>query len=161
MDKSIKNTFNLKSLFSFHTVMWVGMAGMALMMMGSYPSATVLDWVISVPLHIVQGTVHMFTGGGLETMSALWNNAMAGNILPNHMGDMLASAVTGTSPHTAAAVTAGHVHGAAAITNQWQWFGSLMPFEQSKMIADATFYGVPLDQYVSNWCAENGLTFAP
>lgn len=158
--ESIKNLFNLKSLA--HKLMWVGMAGMTLMMVGAvYPDATFLDWLISIPLHIVQGGVHLFTGG-LDTLGAMWQNTVAGNILPNHLTDMFASAVTGTSTHTAAAA-AGHLHGAAgaALTNQWQWFGSLLPMEQSKMIADAAFFGMPLDQYVSDWCADNGVTFAP
>lgn len=158
--ESLTKKFNLKSIFH-GPLMWIAMAGMVLGAMTVYPDPTLLDWVIGVPMHMLNGAMQL-VGNGLPVLTEIVSNTLQGNIMPNHLGDMWSAAMSGTSHAGAAA--AGHIHGAASAAagmgNQWQWFGGLTEMARSNMMADAAFYGVPLDQYITDWCSQNGVSFA-
>lgn len=159
MDGLTKN-FNLKSIFH-GPLMWIAMAGMVLGTMAVYPDPTLLDWIIGVPMHMIQGAMQ-FVGNGLPVLQEILTSTLQGNILPNNLSDMWSAAVSGAPHHTAAAATAGHLHGAASLAgNQWQWFSTLTDMARTNMMADAAFFGVPLDQYMADWCAQNGITLTP
>ncbi|MCD8563148.1 MAG: hypothetical protein LRY54_03725 [Alphaproteobacteria bacterium] len=140
--------------------MWIAMAGMVLATLAIYPDPTILDLVVGLPMHLMSGASQI-VGAGLPAVKAIAANTMSGHILPNHLGDMWAAVTSGASHAGAAA--AGHVHGAVSgvISNQWDWFASLTESARNMMISDASFFNMPLDQYLADWCSQNGLTFSP
>jgi len=155
--ESLTKKFNFKAIL--HWSMWIGMAGMTLMLLGSFPSPTPGDGLLGLPMHMLQGAVQLFSTG-FDTLSTIAGNALAGNFMPNHAADMWNAAWSGSHGAAEMAGMVGHIH-SAAMTNQWQWFGGLSQMAQGNMIADAAYFGMPLDQYVADWCAKNGLTFTP
>ncbi|MCD8570300.1 MAG: hypothetical protein LRY76_01975 [Alphaproteobacteria bacterium] len=155
--ESLKKVFNLKSLFH-GPLMWIAMAGMVLGTMSVYPDPTLLDWIIGVPMHMLNGAMQ-FIGAGGDPLLNIVQSTIGLDILPNHLGDMWNAAVSGGSHAGAAA--AGHLHGAASFANEWDWFASLPDATRSGMINDAPFFGVSLDQYVKDWCTRSGVTLSP
>lgn len=155
MDGLTKN-FNLKSIFH-GPFMWIAMAGMAL---HGLTDPTLLGWASNFLSQMIGGIINLF-GSGLPILQNIAVNTMQGNIIPDiaNLSDMWNAAISGTSHGVAA--TAGHLHGAAsaAVTNQWQWFGGLTEVARNSMVADAAFFGVPLDQYIADWCTQKGVSF--
>lgn len=155
---SLTKLFNAKTLF--HWPMIISMIGIGFVMLTAIaPYPTLGDAVLSPFMHMVQGIVQGI-GHIPDVASSVFSNAAAGNILPQHAGDMWSAAWSGGASHGAAGL-AGHIHGAGAITNQWQWFGGLSETAQSLFIEDAAKAGVPLHAWIADWCADSGITFTP
>jgi hypothetical protein len=148
---------SLKKIFNtvvHGPVMWIAMAGMVLAALSVYPDPTILDVIIGVPIHLFQGAANLL-GAGLPALKGVFASTLHGDILPNHVFDMWNASHAGTA-------AAGHLHGAGtAMANQWQWFGGLSEASRHTMMADASFFGLPLDQYLAGWCQQNGVIFTP
>ncbi len=80
-------------------------------------------------------------------------------------GTLLTStASVAADPHAmhAVAETAAHtVHAAAeAFTSEWDWFASLADPVRDQMITDAATFGMPLQDYIADWCAQQNILSA-
>ncbi len=60
---------------------------------------------------------------------------------------------TGAVAASSTAAAHGGLHGAHSLfANQWDWFGSLAGNVQDQFITDAASFGMPLEQYIEDWC---------
>lgn len=158
----LTSSFNMSSMF--HWAMWVAMIGIGLTLLTGVPNAGLGDAILSPFMHMVQGVAHLFSADGMQTISTIWSNTMSGNLMPNYADAMWNDALTGGASHSGAAAAGSHLHTAAASSinhNVWDWFAKLPELERATFIADAKDYGAPLGDYISNWCANTGITFTP
>lgn len=134
-------------------------------------SATALDLVVQTGhamLEMVEGVIDY----GFPVLESVFENAMEGNFAPStfeagsmhgaagavHMmpGGALMSNVPGADISALGLGT-----GAQVFSTPMEWFQSLPALEQAKMVDDANSFGIPFEQYITDWCNNNHMSFSP
>lgn len=173
---------SLSGEFNFHSaLMWamnISMIGMVAAMVGNIAGgqATIGDALVQGFIMIGFYAVTAFTTGIPVGMDMI-GNLFDGEILPTtyDMGSMhdVSSAASDTGGHTAhggevpsqgtqTPVAGGGLTdifaNAADFASGQEWFESL-PADKQKWFSDsAAAFKMPLEDYVSAWCSENGVT---
>lgn len=174
-DISDEYNHHSSSGFMGHVVKHVAIMGLFMafpMVAAAVPieGATALDLVVQTGhamLEMVEGVIDY----GFPVLESVFENAMEGNFAPStwdagsmhgasavHMmpGGALMSNVPGADL-SALGVGAG----AQIFSTPMEWFQSLPAVNQARFIEDAQAFGVPFEQYITDWCNNNHMSFAP
>lgn len=79
-------------------------------------------------------------------------NAAGVHVMP---GGALMTNVHGAN----ASVAAASLGGAQVFSTPMEWFQSLPALNQTQMLEDANAFGIPFEQYITDWCNNNQMTF--
>lgn len=173
----LTDDFNKSSIGSFigHAAKHVAIMGlfMAFPMVASampIDGATAMDVLVQTG-HAMMNMVEGVFDYGLPVMDSVLDNAMQGNFAPSTWGAGSMHGLSGIHAMPGGALMT-NVHGANAsaaaaslgsglqvFSTPMEWFQSLPLLNQAQMVDDAQAFGIPFDQYITDWCNNNHVPF--
>ncbi len=98
---------------------------------------------------LAEGAKEMIADSAISTMPEGFHLMSDGSLMANNPSDIASASLS-------SGVTENVVEASAQIfSNPMDWFNTLPEVEQITMRQDAIDFGIPFDEYVADWCANN------